>query len=157
MRRGLIAALLVLIGGILTPQIASAGVFVGQTNLNIHVQEDRVTGMLVGRPECRGDQRIDLYVGGVWTDWTTTDGLGNYGFDLTSVPPTTVQTRFAGSQTGVHPDRFTCTPSVSRIVDVWKVKTANGPAKTTPTSRAAVSLARHVEAVGRAFSKALSG
>ena len=99
MRRGLIAVLLVSVGTMIAPQIANARVFVGQTNLNIHVQQDVVSGMLVGRPECRGNQTIDLYVGGLWVDATTTDSAGHYAFAFTAVPPTTVQTsvrRLAG-------------------------------------------------------------
>jgi hypothetical protein len=152
MRRGFMAVLLVSVGTMMAPQIASAGVFVGQTNLNIHVQEDVVTGMLVGRPECRGNQTIDLYVGGVWADATTTDSAGNYAFAFTAVPPTTVQTRFAGSQAGVHPDRFDCTPSDSRVVVVNKVKTANGPAKTGPAAAAIASaVAAMSRGIGHAF------
>lgn len=152
MRRGLIAALLVSVGTMIAPQMASAGVFVGQTNLTIHVQQDVVTGMLVGRPECRGNQTIDLYVDGVWADATTTDPAGNYAFSFTAVPPTTVQTQFAGSQAGVHPDRFDCTPSDSRVVVINKVKTANGPAKTVPEAAAiAGAVAAMSKGIGRAF------
>jgi hypothetical protein len=147
MRRGSIAALVVSLGALMAPQVAAATVFVGQTNLTIHVQQDRITGMLVGRPECRGDQPIDLYVAGVHVDTTNTDGAGHYAFSYTSVPPTTVQTRFAGSQSGSHPDRFICTPSESRVVVIDKVKTAQGPAKPGSSSRAAISLARRVDAI----------
>ncbi len=152
MRRGLIAALLVSVGTMIAPQMASAGVFVGQTNLTIHVQQDVVTGMLVGRPECRGNQTIGLYVDGVWVDATTTDSAGNYAFSFTAVPPTTVQTQFAGSQAGVHPDRFDCTPSDSRVVVINKVKTANGPAKTvTEAAAIAGAVAAMSKGIGRAF------
>jgi hypothetical protein len=48
-----------------------------------------------------------------------------HAFAFTAIPPTTVQTRFAGSQAGEHPDRFDCTPSESWVV-VNKVKTAKG-------------------------------
>jgi hypothetical protein len=113
--------------------------------------------MLLGRPDCRGGQHIELYVDGVLADTTTTDATGHYGFAFTAVPPTTDQTTFAGSQTGVHPDRFTCTPSESRIVVVDKVKTASGPAKTSPTSRAADRLAEQVEALAMRTVHALRG
>ncbi len=136
MRRGFIAVLLVAVGTMIAPQMAGAAVSVGQTNLTIHVQQNSVTGKLVGNPACRGGQHIDLYVGGVLTDATTTDSAGNYGFAFTAVPPTTVQTGFPGSQTGVHPDRFICTPSFSRLVVVNKVKTAHGPAKAVPAAAA---------------------
>lgn len=150
MRRGfLITSLLVLVTAGST-QVAGANVFVGQTNLNIHVQEDWVTGMLVGRPECRGNQTIDLYVDGVWVDATTTGPAGDYAFAYTTVPPTTVQTRFAGSKEGVHPNNHDCLPANSRIVDVWKVKTANGPAKS------AELLVRSVRALMKGIGKALS-
>ena len=153
MRRGSIAAVLILAGAMMSPQIASADVFVGQTNLTIHVQENVITGMLVGRPECRGNQVIDLYVGGVLTDSTTTDGSGNYAFSITLGPPTTAQTQFAGSEIGVHPDRFTCTPSESRVVQVDKVKTANGPSK---LNLAAESLALRVESAATQALRAIS-
>jgi hypothetical protein len=152
MRRGLIAALLVSVGTMIAPQMASAGVFVGQTNLTIHVQQDVVTGMLVGRPECRGNQTIDLYVDGVWVDATTTDSSGNYAFAFTAVPPTTVQTRFAGSKEGVHPNNHDCLPADSRVVVVNKVKTANGPAKTVPAAAAiADTVAAMSRSIGHAF------
>ena len=152
MRRGFIAVLLVSVGTMIAPQIASAGVFVGQTNLNIHVQQDVVTGMLVGRPECRGNQTIDLYVGGVWADATTTDPAGHYAFAFTAVPPTTVQTRFAGSKEGVHPNNHDCLPADSRVVVVNKVKTANGPAKTGPAAAAiANAVAVLSRGIGHAF------
>jgi hypothetical protein len=153
MRRGLIAALLVSVGAMIAPQIASAGIFVGQTNLNIHVQQDVVSGMLVGRPECRGNQTIDLYVGGVWVDATTTDSAGHYAFAFTVAPPTTVQTRFAGSKEGVHPNNHDCLPADSRLVVVNKVKTANGPAKTVP---AAAAIADAVAAMGRGIGHAFA-
>ena len=152
MRRGLIAVLLVSVGTMIAPQIANARVFVGQTNLNIHVQQDVVSGMLVGRPECRGNQTIDLYVGGLWVDATTTDSAGHYAFAFTAVPPTTVQTTFAGSQAGVHPDRFDCTPSESRVVKINKVKTAKGPMKTAPAAAAiAEMVAASSRGIGHAF------
>ena len=152
MRRGLIAVLLVSVGAMIAPQMATAAVFVGHTNLTIHVQQDVVTGMLVGRPECRGNQTIDLYVDGVWADATTTDSTGKYAFSFTAVPPTTVQTRFAGSQAGEHPDRFDCTPSDSRVVVVNKVKTAHGPAKTVPEAAAiAGAVAAMSKGIGRAL------
>ena len=156
MRRGLIAALLVVVGGMIAPQTAGAGVWVGQTNLNIHVQENWVSGMLVGRPECRGNQTIDLYVGGVWVDATTTEADGGYVFAITVVPPTTVQTRFAGSKEGVHPNNHDCLPADSRLVVVNKVKTANGPVKSSPEALAAASIVHNVEALGRSIAAALS-
>ena len=152
MRRGLIAVMLISAGTMIAPHIASAGVFVGQTNLNIHVQEDVVSGMLVGRPECRGNQTIDLYVDGVWVDATTTDSSGHYAFAFTAVPPTTVQTRFAGSKEGVHPNNHDCLPADSRLVVVNKVKTANGPAKTVPAASAiADAVAMMSSGIGHAF------
>jgi len=153
MRRGLIAVMLISAGTMIAPHIASAGVFVGQTNLNIHVQEDVVSGMLVGRPECRGNQTIDLYVGGLWVDATTTDSAGHYAFAFTTVPPTTVQTTFGGSQAGQHPDRFDCTPSESRLVKINKVKTARGPMKTAP---AAAAIAEMVAATSRGIGHAFA-
>ena len=118
MRRGLAVVLLVLVGGMISPEIASATVFVGQTNLTIHVDGTSISGKLVGRPECRPNQTIELWVDGALQDTTTTDGDGNYGFTYPLVPPTDVQTRFGGSRTGEHPDRFICAPALSRIVIV---------------------------------------
>ena len=152
MRRGLIAVLLISVGTMIAPQIASARVFVGQTNLNIHVQQDVVSGMLVGRPECRGNQTIDLYVGGLWVDATTTDSSGHYAFSFTAIPPTTVQTRFAGSKEGVHPNNHDCLPADSRLVVVNKVKTAKGPMKTAPAAAAiAATVAATSRGIGHAF------
>ena len=153
MRRGLIAVLLVSVGTMIAPQIANARVFVGQTNLNIHVQQDVVSGMLVGRPECRGNQTIDLYVGGLWVDATTTDSAGHYAFAFTAVPPTTVQTRFAGSQAGRAPRSLRLHAiGVSVVVKINKVKTANGPMKTAPAAAAiAEMVAASSRGIGHAF------
>ncbi len=153
MRRGLIAALFVLVGGMFAPQIAGATVLVGQTNLTIHVRGGSVEGKLVGNPACRGDQSIDLYVDGVLVDSTTTDGAGNYAFGVSLFPPTDVQTRFAGSRTGVHPDRFICEPANSRIVIVKKVHGAQ--ASVASPRGAATALAARVQAFGMALARAL--
>ena len=152
MRRGLIAVLLVSVGTMIAPQIANARVFVGQTNLNIHVQQDVVSGMLVGRPECRGNQTIDLYVGGLWVDATTTDSAGHYAFAFTAVPPTTVQTTFAGSQAGRAPRSLRLHAIGVPGGQVNKVKTAKGPMKTAPAAAAiAEMVAASSRGIGHAF------
>jgi hypothetical protein len=96
--------------------LAWANVSVGHTNLTIHVKGSSVTGKLVGKPECRPNQTIELWIDGVSQTTTTTDGAGNYAFTWPLSAGNTVQTFFGGSQTGLHPNRFVCTPALSRLV-----------------------------------------
>jgi hypothetical protein len=110
---------------------ASAHVFVAPTNLTIHAKGSTVSGMLVGRPECRGGQTIVLVVDGHVIDSTTTDTRGRYAFSYTLQPPSTVQTRFGGSHTGAHPHRHICRPSASRLVKTTAVRGASGTRNNT--------------------------
>ncbi len=143
MRRQLVAVLLVLTGGaVIVPGMASATVWVGQTNLTIHVKGSAVDGRLVGRPECRPAQDIQLLVNGVVADVTTTDSSGAYAFTYAAALPVDLQTRFAGTRTGEHPDRFICEASQSRIVVVTKTHGPGG---------AALELARQIRAVERSM------
>jgi hypothetical protein len=95
-------------------------VSVGHTNLTIHVKGSSVTGKLVGKPECRPNQTIELWIDGVSQTSTTTDGAGNYAFTWPLAAGNTVQTFFGGSQTGMHPNRFVCTPALSQLVVIKK-------------------------------------
>jgi hypothetical protein len=116
MRRFFLASLVTVV--LFSTQMADAAVFVGHTNLTIHVKGQTVSGKLVGRPECRPNQTIELFVDGVSQGTTTTDGSGNYSFTGSFSAGSTVYTFFAGSQTGLHPNRFICTPAVSRVVKI---------------------------------------
>jgi len=124
MRRIFLASLFTVV--LLSTQMADAAVFVGQTNLTIHVRGQTVSGKLVGRPECRPNQTIELWIDGVLQDTTLTDGRGNYSFDTSIAVGDDVQTRFQGSRTGEHPDRFICAPSNSRIVVIKHLKGSHG-------------------------------
>ncbi len=116
LRRVAIVAVLVLVGSTLTAQGAWAKVFVGHTNLTIHATKSSVSGKLVGKPQCRPGQTIELFVDGASQGTTTTDGSGNYSFTGSFTAGSSVYTFFGGSQTGQHPNRFVCTPAVSRVV-----------------------------------------
>jgi hypothetical protein len=118
MRRGLAVLLLVLVGDFVPLRFASANVFVGHTDLTIQVRDQTVSGKLVGRPGCRPDQTIELWVDGALQGTTTTDSGGNYSFSTSLAADSDVQTRFGGSRTGSHPDRFICEPALSRLVIV---------------------------------------
>jgi hypothetical protein len=118
MRRAFIATAFVSVAIFLSVQPASANVFVGHTNLTIHVTGSSVSGKLVGNPQCRPDQTIELFVDGASQGTTSTDGSGNYSFTGSFSTGSTVYTFFAGSQTGLHPNRFVCTPAVSRVVTI---------------------------------------
>ncbi len=118
MRRVLTAAALVLIGTLVSLQPVSAKVFVGHTNLTIHATKSSITGKLVGNPKCRPGQEIELFVDGASQGTTTTDASGNYSFTGPFPSGSSVYTFFGGSQTGQHPDRFICTPAVSRVVKI---------------------------------------
>jgi hypothetical protein len=136
MRRIFLASLFTVV--LLSTQMADAAVFVGQTNLTIHVRGQTVSGKLVGRPECRPNQTIELWIDGVLQDTTQTDGRGNYSFDTSIAVGDDVQTRFQGSRTGEHPDRFICAPSNSRIVVIKHLKDSHGEERTggpTPSAR----------------------
>ena len=61
-----------------------------------------------------------------------------------------MQTRFAGSKQGVHPNNHDCLPADSRVVTVNKVKTANGPVKSAEV------LAHRVQAVAVRMVRGLS-
>ena len=124
MRRICLASLFIVV--VLSTQMADAAVFVGHTNLTIHVRGQTVSGKLVGRPECRPGQTIELWVDGALQDTTTTDSKGNYSFDTSIAVGDDVQTRFQGSRTGEHPDRFICEPSQSRIVIIKHLKNSHG-------------------------------
>jgi len=124
MRRLYLASLVTVI--LLTTQMAGAAVLVGQTNLTIHVRGQTVSGKLVGRPECRPNQTIELWIDGVLQDTTSTDANGNYSFDTSKAVGDDVQTRFEGSRTGQHPNRFICAPSNSRIVVIKHLKDSHG-------------------------------
>src|SRR4051794_36729399 len=126
MRRFWLASLVTVTVVLLFTQMADAAVFVGHTNLTIHVRGQTVSGKLVGRPECRANQSIELWVDGVLQDTTTTDANGNYSFDTSIAVGDDVQTRFEGSRTGQHPNRFICEPSMSRIVVVKHLKGSHG-------------------------------
>jgi hypothetical protein len=118
MRRAFIATAFVSVAIFLSVQAASANVFVGHTNLTIHVAGSSVYGKLVGNPQCRPDQTIELFVDGASQGTTSTDGSGNYSFTGSFSTGSTVYTFFGGSQTGQHPNRFVCTPAVSRVVAI---------------------------------------
>src|SRR3954447_18794479 len=124
MRRFCIASLVTVV--LFSTQMANAAVFVGHTNLTIHVSGQTVSGKLVGRPECRPNQSIELWVDGVLQDTTVTDGGGNYSFYASIAVGDDVQTRFEGSRVGQHPNRFVCTPSSSRVVVIKHLKNSNG-------------------------------
>jgi len=132
MRRICLASLFIVL--VLSTQVASAAVFVGHTNLTIHVRGQTVSGKLVGRPQCRPDQAIELWIDGVLEDTTTTDAKGNYSFDTSITVGDDVQTRFGGSRTGQHPDRFICEPAQSRIVIVKHLKNSHGEERTSAPS-----------------------
>jgi hypothetical protein len=118
MRRALTSSALIVIATLFLVQPVSAKVFVGHTNLTIHVKGSSVTGKLVGNPKCRPDQTIELFVDGLSQGTTSTDGSGNYSFTGSFSAGSTVYTFFAGSKSGEHPDRFVCTPAVSRVVKI---------------------------------------
>ncbi len=118
LRRVAAIAVLVLVGSTLTAQGAWADVFVGHTNLTIHATNSSVSGKLVGKPQCRPGQTIELFVDGASQGTTTTDGSGNYSFTGSFTAGSSVYTFFGGSQTGQHPNRFVCTPAVSRVVKI---------------------------------------
>jgi len=126
MRRFWLASVVTVRAVLFFAQMADAAVFVGHTNLTIHVRGQTVSGKLVGRPECRPNQTIELWIDGVLQDTTTTDANGNYSFDTSISVGGDVQTRFQGSRTGQHPNRFICSPSNSRIVVVKHVKDSHG-------------------------------
>jgi hypothetical protein len=107
---------------------ATAHVFVAPTHLTIHVKNSTVSGMLVGRPECRGGQTVHLVIDGQVIDSTTTDTKGRYVFSYTPQPPVRIQTRFDGSQSGPHPHRHMCQPSASRLVTRGAVLGTSGSA-----------------------------
>jgi len=126
MRRFWLASVVTVTAVLFFAQMADAAVFVGHTNLTIHVRGQTVSGKLVGRPECRPNQTIELWIDGVLQDTTTTDANGNYSFDTSISVGDDVQTRFQGSRTGQHPNRFICSPSNSRIVIVKHLKDSHG-------------------------------
>jgi len=150
MRRIFLASLFTVV--LLSTQMADAAVFVGQTNLTIHVRGQTVSGKLVGRPECRPNQTIELWIDGVLQDTTQTDAGGNYSFDTSIAVGDDVQTRFQGSRTGEHPDRFICAPSNSRIVVIKHLKGSHGEERAgspTPSARQTFSgLAQFLSSLG---------
>src|SRR5215203_3376671 len=138
MRRLFVSAVIAATVVGLWAQPAGAKVFVGHTNLTIHVTTQSVTGKLVGRPECRPGQTIELFVDGLLSQTTITDDMGNYSFSVTAAAPSKDQTRFEGSRTGEHPDRFICAPSLSRLV-VLKGHGHGDEQRSAAPGRAAVS------------------
>ena len=112
------AALLLSLAG---SRVANAHVFVAPTHLTIHVKDSAVSGMLVGRPDCRGGQIVNLIVDDQPIDSTTTDSKGRYAFSFTPEPRDRIQTTFGGSQKGPHPHRHECLPSSSRVVSHGRV------------------------------------
>ena len=132
------AALMV---SLLLSNAASAHVFVAPTHLTIHVRDSTVSGMLVGRPECRGGQTVHLVIDGHVVDSTTTDVKGRYAFSFTPEPPVRIQTTFGGSQSGLHPHRHECRPSASRLVTRGAVLGASGSATPSGGTEAAAGAA----------------
>ncbi len=159
MRRAAAITVLVLIAATLSAQYAWAAVFVGQTNLTIHVSGSSVTGKLVGRPECRPDQPLELLVDGAVQSTTTTDGAGNYTFTGSFSSGSSVQTSFGGSQAGLHPDRFDCTPALSRYT-VERGQSKNADSSSAEAlqilpSTAASHASAETPFIGRAFMRML--
>jgi len=105
---------------------ASAHVFVGHTSINIQGkpsgrvsagQTVTISGRLVGRLECRANQRIELInltTGAILT--TTTDAQGRYTFQVTVTENSAFQAHFEGSRRGVHPHAHVCSASTSRVL-----------------------------------------
>src|SRR5205085_4259267 len=118
MRRAFTSSALIVVATLFLVQPVSAMVFVGHTNLTIHVTQSSVSGKLVGKPQCRPNQTIELFVDGASQGTTSTDASGNYSFTGSFSAGSTVYTFFGGSHTGQHPNRFICTPAVSRVVKV---------------------------------------
>src|SRR3954451_10506453 len=98
MRRTFTATVFVFTVIVLLVQPVSAMVIVGHTNLTIHVTGSSVSGKLVGKPQCRPNQTIELFVDGASQGTTSTDGSGNYSFTGSFSSGSTVYTFFGGSQ-----------------------------------------------------------
>jgi hypothetical protein len=119
-RRALIAIGLVFTTLTILAPPSGAAVFSAPTHLTIHVRGSAVFGKLVGPPQCRGTQRIHLWINGTEVRSTLTDSGGNYLFATSLTSGDEVQTIFLGSREGFHPDRSNCAPSASRVVTVKK-------------------------------------
>jgi hypothetical protein len=106
---------------------AQASVTVSRTNLTIRIVPGgwvglgdpiSVVGVLAGPPSCRAGQVITIHSQTGVLGGTTTDAKGHYSFDTVATVGLRVQAAFAGSQSGLHPNRHTCLPSESRWVRV---------------------------------------
>jgi hypothetical protein len=108
------------------------------TNLNIHLKDGRVYGMLTGPPVCRAAQPVDLVVNGLDIATAITDVTGRYSFTYDPAAGEHIRTKFDGAIVGVHPDTVVCRSSASRMISVGGVFPSSGSnAERAETSRGA--------------------
>ncbi len=145
-RKLLIASSIVAVVALAPVGQLAAHVFVDHTTLTIKAsptgpvtagQVVTISGRLVGKPECRAFQPIELIrLGTAETQTTTTDAQGRYTFQVTVSEDSAFQAHFRGTRDGRHPHAHVCSASTSRVLRI-RVRGGGGSTRdgtATPTA-----------------------